>query len=169
MVDSVDPLRHQHCFLLIRHRFRMFTHNIIQSCNHPQTLRNLRMHRPVHVIQQIQRLADQLEAVLQEPLLDLALARRVEIVGVRSPRIYMLDDREYIEDVLFEKHELVFRVQVVVPQKDLQAGFDAKRTKKRSFLEVVSLGGGLDVRGKQVVVEVGAEFLFQLRPEGFWG
>lgn len=169
MIDSVNPFRHQHCLLLIGHRFRMLAHNIIQSGNHPQALRNLRMHRPVHVIQQIQRLADQLEAVLQESLLDLALARRVEIVGVRGPRIYVLDHREYVEDVLFEKHELGLGVQVVVPQKDLQAGFDAERTEKRRFLEVVGLGGGLDIGGEQVVVEVGAEFLLQLGPEGFRG
>lgn len=126
MVYSVDSFRHQHRFLLVRHRLRVLTHNIIQSGNHSQTLRNLWMHRPVHIIQQIQCLADQLEPILQEPLLDLVLACRVEIVGVSSPRIYMLDNGEYVEDVLFEKHKLIFGIQVVITQKDLQASFEAE-------------------------------------------
>ena len=44
------------------------------------------MHRPVDVVQQVEGLADQVEALAQEALLDLALAAREHVVRVRSLR-----------------------------------------------------------------------------------
>jgi hypothetical protein len=52
----------------------MVPHDVVEAGEHAQTLGNLRVHGAVHVVQQVQRLADQLVPVLQETLLDLALS-----------------------------------------------------------------------------------------------
>jgi hypothetical protein len=169
VVDPVDPLRHQHGFLLVRHGLRVFPHDVVQPGDHSQALGDLRMHDPVHVVQQIQRFADQLVSVFQVSLLDLVLSRRVEIVGVRRPRIDVLHYGEDVEDVLLVEYQLVLGLEVVVPEQDLGAGLQAEPSQKRYFLQGVRLDGGVDVVGRQFVVEVRFQLLLQLGPERFRG
>ena len=42
----------------------VITHDVVEPGEHSQALRNLGVHSTVHVVQQVQRLADQLIAVL---------------------------------------------------------------------------------------------------------
>jgi hypothetical protein len=51
----------------------MVPHDVVEAGEHAEALGNLRVHGAVHIVQQVQRLADQLVPVLQETLLDLAL------------------------------------------------------------------------------------------------
>lgn len=80
MIDSIDPLTHQHRSLLNRQRFLRIAHDVAEPRQHPQTLRVLRVHRSVHVGQQIERLTDQVVPVLEVALLDLRLAGGVKVV-----------------------------------------------------------------------------------------
>ena len=114
MINPINPLRHQHSLLLIHHSLGVLPHNIIQPSDHPQALRNLRMHGPVHVIQQIQSFADQLVPVLQITLLNLVLSSGVEIIRVSRPRIDVLDDGEDVQDILLVKYQFSFRIEMVV-------------------------------------------------------
>jgi hypothetical protein len=59
--------------LLAGHGLDMVPHDVVEAGEHAEALGNLRVHGAVHVVQQVQRLADQLVPVLQETLLDLAL------------------------------------------------------------------------------------------------
>jgi hypothetical protein len=74
MLQPVDPLAHEDGLLLAGHGLHVVAHDVVEPGEHAQTLGNLRVHGPVHVVQEVERLADQLVAVLQEALLDLALA-----------------------------------------------------------------------------------------------
>jgi hypothetical protein len=60
--------------LLAGHGLDMVPHDVVEAGEHAEALGNLRVHGAVHVVQQVQRLADQLVPVLQETLLDLALS-----------------------------------------------------------------------------------------------
>ena len=81
MVDPVHPLRHLHGLLLAAHRLHVVAHDV-EPGKHAQALGDLGVHRAVGVVQQIQRLRDQLVAVLEEALLYLGLAGGVEVIGV---------------------------------------------------------------------------------------
>lgn len=154
MIDTIYPFRHQNCLLLIRHRFRVLTHYIIQSGDHAQTLRNLRMHSTVDVVQQSQSFAYQFVTLLEVPLMDFSLPRRIEIVSVRGPRIDVLHHREDIENVLLVENHFALRIEIVVSKKDLNAGFDAERSEQGDFLQEISFDGGIDIGGLKVVIEV---------------
>jgi len=82
MIDAVDSFRHKHSLLLSSERLRVIAHYVIQSRQHSETLRDLGMHGAIHIIQKIQRLADQFVSVLQITLLDLALAGGVKVVRI---------------------------------------------------------------------------------------
>lgn len=82
VVDAVDPLWHEQRFLLVSHCVAMFPCDVAQPGDHPQTLCDLPVHRPVHVVEQIERLGYQLVTLGDGARLDLALARRVEVVRV---------------------------------------------------------------------------------------
>merc|ERR1719347_2479953 len=82
MIDTVHSLRHQHGLLLTAHGLHVISHDVVQSGQHPQALRDLGVHRSVDVVEQVERLRDELVAVLEVTLLDLRLTGRVEVVGV---------------------------------------------------------------------------------------
>ena len=84
------------------------------------------MHGPVDVVEQVERLADQLVSLFEEALLDLRLAGRVEVVRVGGARVRVLHDRKGVEDVLFEEGLARLPVQAVFPEEDLDPHFQAK-------------------------------------------
>lgn len=83
MVDAVDALGHEHGLLLVGHRVAVLARHVAQARHHAQALRYLAVHRAVHVVQEVQRLGDQLVALGHRARLDLVLTRRVEVVRVR--------------------------------------------------------------------------------------
>lgn len=60
MIDAIDPLGHKHRLLLVGHGVAVVAGDVAQARHHAQTLRDLAVHGAVHVVQQIQRLRDQL-------------------------------------------------------------------------------------------------------------
>jgi len=57
-------------------------HDVAEACKESGARRNLRMHCTVDVIQQIQRLTNQLVAVVKQSLLDLGLTTREHMVRI---------------------------------------------------------------------------------------
>lgn len=167
MIDSIHPLRHEHRLLLEGHRFRVVAHDVIQSGQHAQALRNLRMHGAVHVVQQIQRLADQLVALLQVAVLDLTLAGRVEVVGVAGARIDVLDDGKYVDDVLLEERQPVLRVEIVLAQQYLHAVLHAERAQQAHPMQAVLGARLLDAGARQLPVVVRLDLRLDARPQRF--
>lgn len=84
MINSVDPLGHQHSFLLVGHGIPVLAGDVAQPRHHAEALRDLAVHGSVHVVEQVQRLGDQLMALRHGARLDLVLTSRVEVVCVRS-------------------------------------------------------------------------------------
>lgn len=128
MINTIDPFRHQYGFLLANHSFGVLTHNIIQSGYHSQTLRDFRVHCTIYVVQKSQGFADQFITLLEVPLMDFILPRIIEVIRVRSSRVYVLHYGKDIENVFFIKNYFVFRVENIVSEQDLYAGFEAKRS-----------------------------------------
>ena len=58
------------------------------------------MHCAVDIVEKVESFADELVTILEEALLDLALARRVEVVGVRSSGIDVFNDGIHVDDIL---------------------------------------------------------------------
>jgi hypothetical protein len=84
MIDAVDPLGHEHRLLLIGHGLPVFSGDVAETRDHPQTLRYLGMHRSVHVVEQIQSLRDQFVALSHLTRLYFTLSGGVEVVRVGS-------------------------------------------------------------------------------------
>ena len=59
---------------------------------------------------------------LEETLLDLGLSGCVEVVGVRGTWVDVFDDGIHVDDVLLDERLLLFVVETVFSQKDLDAG-----------------------------------------------
>jgi len=57
----------------------------------------------VDIIKKVESLADELVTVFEEALLDLALTRRVEVVGVSCSGVDVFDDGVHVDDVLLVK------------------------------------------------------------------
>jgi len=57
-------------------------HDVAQTSQESGARRNLRMHCAVDVIQQVQRLTNQLVAVVKQALLDLGLTTREHVVRI---------------------------------------------------------------------------------------
>ena len=58
------------------------------------------MHCAIDIVEKVESFADELVTILEEALLDLALARRVEVVGVRSSGIDVFNDGIHVDDIL---------------------------------------------------------------------
>ena len=58
------------------------SHDVAETCKESGACCNLRMHRTVDVIQQVQRLTNQLIAIVKQALLDLGLTAREHVVSV---------------------------------------------------------------------------------------
>ena len=74
VLQPVHSFAHKDGLLLAGHGLHMVPHDVVEAGQHSQALGYLGMHGTVHVVQQVQRLANQLVAVLEESRLDLALA-----------------------------------------------------------------------------------------------
>lgn len=61
----------------------IISHNIIQSCQQPQTSSYLRMHGSIDIVQEIQCLTDQVVPVFQQTLLYLCLTTCEEMISIR--------------------------------------------------------------------------------------
>lgn len=82
MINAVDSLRHQHGLLLVRHGVPVLARDVAQARHHAQALCDLTVHGAVHVVEQVERLCDQLVPFGHSARLDLVLAGRVEVVCV---------------------------------------------------------------------------------------
>ena len=56
------------------------------------------MHCDVDIVEKVESFADELVTILEEAILDLALARRVEVVGVRSSGVDVFSDGERLHE-----------------------------------------------------------------------
>ncbi len=83
MVDAAAAFAHEHRLVLLGERLLMVAEDVRESGEQSQALGDLSVHRPVDVVQQVQRLAHQLVAGAQLALLDLRLPRLVEVERVR--------------------------------------------------------------------------------------
>lgn len=83
VVDAVDALGHEHRLLLVGHGVAVVARDVAQARHHAQALRDLAVHGAVHVVQQVERLRDQLVPLRHRSRLDLVLSSRVEVVRVR--------------------------------------------------------------------------------------
>lgn len=93
MIYPVNSLRHENSLLLSGKSLPVIAHYVIQPSEHSETLRDLRMHSAVDVVQQIQCFADQFVSVLQVSLLNLALTCRVKVVRVAGLKNEMRKSR----------------------------------------------------------------------------
>lgn len=69
---------------MVRHGVPMVPCDVAETRHHTQTLRDLAVHRSVHVVEQVEGLRYQLVTLRYGARLDLVLAGRVEVVGVWS-------------------------------------------------------------------------------------
>lgn len=128
----------------------MVSHDVIETRQEAQTGTNLDVHRTVHIVEEVERLVDQLTALLQKTwnkehlpvhakpshmtgfshthagkskrltLLHFSLSALEEVEGVRSFGVDVLHDRENIQDVLLCEGWLVAAVKVVLFNQDLE-------------------------------------------------
>ena len=65
MVNPVDSFGHKDSLLLEGHGLTVFTHYIVKSGKHAETLCNFGMHGTIDVIQKIQGFTDQFVTILE--------------------------------------------------------------------------------------------------------
>ena len=58
MIDAIDPLGHEDGLLLEGHGLRVVAHDVIQPGQHAEALCNLRVHRTVNIVQEVQGLTN---------------------------------------------------------------------------------------------------------------
>uniref|UniRef100_A0A6B0VBG7 Uncharacterized protein n=1 Tax=Ixodes ricinus TaxID=34613 RepID=A0A6B0VBG7_IXORI len=134
MVDAIHPFTHEHCFLLVSHCLHVVPHDVVESGEQAQALGNLRVHGPVHVVHEVEGLADELVALPEQALLDLALARQVEAVGIRGPGMHVLGHGEHVHHVLLGEGRPRALLQGVVPMQQLQAALEAQRAQQHALV-----------------------------------
>lgn len=83
MINAIDALGHKHRLLLVRHGVPVLACHVAQTRHHAEALRDLAVHRSVHIVQQIQSLRDELMALGHCSRLNLVLTSRVEVISVR--------------------------------------------------------------------------------------
>ena len=105
MLEAVDPLAHEDGLLLAGHGLHVVAHDVVEAGEHAEALGNLGVHGPVHVVEQVERLADELVAVLQETLLDLALACHTNIALKAMPTKFLDINYEINKKAIWPHYE----------------------------------------------------------------
>ena len=105
--------------------------------------------------------------------MDFALARGVEVVGVRGPGVDVLHDGEQVEDVLLAEDVAPVAVgavvQLVLLQLQLDANLLAEGPQHGDLLEAVGLADAVNAVDIQVEVVVGHGLVLDQLPEALGG